>query len=274
MPPEHKVKITDNLLQKILGENAGHVGNGLIGGQWLMRTLTSTGHSDVAYALAAESTYPSWGYMVKRGATTIWELWNGDHGDPGMNSGNHVMLLGDLIIWYYENLAGIKPDPALPAFRHILMKPEVTGDLTFVDASYKSAFGTIKSSWKLEKEKFSWNITVPSNTTATVYIPTISREEVLEGIRPAANVDGIKFIRWDENTAVFEVKSGTYAFSSKGVRKNTTTPYVVSPVINPKDTLMANGKKLLVKLESPDTGATIRYTTDGSQVNEASAVYT
>jgi len=110
VPAEYREKITDRLLQKILGENSGHVGNGIIGGQWLMRTLTETGHADVAYVLAAQKSYPGWGYMVEHGATTIWELWNGDHGDPGMNSGNHVMLLGDLIIWYYQHLAGIQAD--------------------------------------------------------------------------------------------------------------------------------------------------------------------
>ncbi len=158
VPIEHKEKIVNNLLQKILGESEVHVGNGIVGGQWLMRTLTNKGHADVAYALAAQNTYPSWGYMVEQGATTIWELWNGDHGDPGMNSGNHVMLLGDLIIWFYENLAGIKTAPDNPAFKHIIMKPQVLGDLSFVKASYNSIHGKIKSEWKLIEGKFIWDV--------------------------------------------------------------------------------------------------------------------
>ena len=94
-----------------------------------MRVLTANGRPDLAYTIATQKTYPSWGYMVEKGATTIWELWNGDTADPAMNSGNHVMLVGDLGIWLYENLAGIKPDPEQPGFKHIIMRPEPVGDL-------------------------------------------------------------------------------------------------------------------------------------------------
>ena len=218
VPTEYRDKIIDNLLHKILVEGDGHVGNGIIGGQWLMRTLTNTGHADVAYALASQKTYPSWGYMVEQGATTIWELWNGDNGDPGMNSGNHVMLLGDLIIWFYENLAGIKADPDIPAFKHIIMKPYVPGDLSYVDASYNSIYGKIKSGWRLEKDKFFWDVTIPANTSATVYVPTLNREDVMEGNKPASDSDGIIFIGWEDNRAIFEIESGQYSFTSNGVK--------------------------------------------------------
>ncbi len=273
VPAEHRDKIVDNLLQKILGENGGHLGNGLIGGQWLMRTLTSNGHADVAYQLAAQSSYPSWGYMVNRGATTIWELWNGDKGDPGMNSGNHVMLLGDLIIWYYENLAGIKADPEIAGFKHILMKPYVVGDLTSVDASYNSIYGKIKSGWKLENGKFNWKVTIPANTSATVFVPTLEKEDVLEGNQSASKVDGIKFIKWEDDRAVFEIKSGDYSFTSNGAKKLTTIPYVSSPTILPADTVLHYGNKLPVKISCSDAGAVIHYTTDGTQVKESSPVY-
>ena len=273
VPAEYRNRIVDNLLQKILGENASHVGNGLIGGQWLMRTLTATGHADVAYALASQSSYPSWGYMVNRGATTIWELWNGDHGDPGMNSGNHVMLLGDLIIWYYENLAGIKSDPDAPGFKHIIMKPEVLGDLTHVVASYRSIYGTIKSGWRLEKETFRWDIAMPANTTATVYVPTLDKEEVLEGGHSALKAEGLKFIRWEDNLAVFEIKSGNYSFSSKGVKKVITEPYVPAPVITPADTILAIGVRLQVSITAPDSKSVIHYTLDGTQVTESSPLF-
>ena len=274
VPDEYKEKIVDNLLQKILGENGGHIGNGLIGGQWLMRTLTNTGHADVAYTLASQSTYPGWGYMVKQGATTIWELWNGDRGDPGMNSGNHVMLLGDLITWFYENLAGIKADPAIPGFRHIIMKPYVLGDLSYVDASYNSVYGRIVSNWKLENGNFKWDVTIPSNTTATVYIPTLNKEEVTEDNKPAGKADGIRFVKWEDNLEVFEIQSGKYTFTSNGVKKITTESYLSTPVISPKDTIIAVGNKLTVKISSTDATAKIYYTIDGTEVNEASPVYT
>ncbi len=273
VPDEYRVRIVDNLLQKILSENSGHIGNGLIGGQWLMRTLTTNGHADIAYKLASQSTYPSWGYMVKRGATTIWELWNGDYGDPGMNSGNHVMLLGDLITWYYENLAGIKVDPDMPAFKHIIMKPNVLGDLTTVDASFNSIYGKIHSAWKLENGKFSWSVTIPANTTATIYVPTLNKEDVLEGNKLASKGDGIRFLKWEDNLAVFEIKSGMYSFTSNGVKKIVTEPYLSSLVITPKDTILATGNKLSVKIAGADSVAVIHYTIDGSQVNESSPIY-
>ena len=273
VPLEYKNKIVENLLQKILSENGGHIGHGIIGGQWLMRALTSAGHADVAYLLAAQSTYPGWGYMVKQGATTIWELWNGKYGDPGMNSGNHVMLLGDLIIWYYEDLAGIKPDPDIPGFKHIIMKPNVVGDLTNVEASYNSSYGRINSSWQLAAGKFTWNVTIPANTSATVYVPTLNKEEVKESGKSASSGDGIKFISWEGNLARFEIKSGKYTFTSNGVKKITTEAYVSTPIITPSDTILTIGKKLMAQITCADTAAIIHYTIDGSEANSSSPVY-
>ena len=274
VPDEYRDKIVDKLLQKIISDNGGHVGNGIIGGQWLMRTLTANGHADVAYTLASQSTYPGWGYMVNHGATTIWELWNGDHGDPGMNSGNHVMLLGDLIIWYYENLAGIKADPEIPAFRHIIMKPCVLGDLTNVDASYNSINGKIKSGWKLENNKFKWDVTIPSNTTATVFVPTLNKEEVMEGHQLATKSEGVNFIKWEDDREVFEIKSGEYTFTSNGAKKMITGAYVPTPAITPKDTVLKTGDKLIVKISCDEAAAKIHYTIDGDDVNETSPIYT
>jgi alpha-L-rhamnosidase len=274
VPDEYKDKIVDNLLQKILSENGGHLGHGIIGGQWMMRALTNNGHADVAYKLASTTTYPGWGYMVQQGATTIWELWNGSYGDPGMNSGNHVMLLGDLIIWYYENLAGIRPDPAVPGFSHIIMKPYVVGDLTHVNASYNSIRGMIKSGWKLDADQFSWEVTIPANSTATLYVPTLNKEEVMEGNKPASKADGVKFVRWEDNLALFEIQSGNYTFISKGVKKITTGHYLATPVITPKDTVLISGTKTLVRISCADSVAVIRYTIDGSELKESSPVYT
>ena len=127
VPDDQRQPVFDHLVRKITDETHGHVGTGLVGGQWLNRVLTAGGRPDLAYGFATATDYPSWGYMVAKDATTIWELWNGDTADPAMNSGNHVMLVGDLVIWLYENLAGIQTDPAQPAFKHILMKPLVGG---------------------------------------------------------------------------------------------------------------------------------------------------
>ena len=138
VPDGERERVTHRLLDKITTETKNHAGTGLIGGQWLMRTLSATGNGELAYSIATNTTYPSWGYMVKKNATTIWELWNGDTADPAMNSGNHVMLVGDFVIWLYECLAGIQSDPAQPGFKHIVMHPHVVGDLQWVKATHQS----------------------------------------------------------------------------------------------------------------------------------------
>ncbi len=186
VPDGERQRVFDHLVRKITDETHGHIGTGLIGAQWLMRVLTDGGRADLAYTIATQKTYPSWGYMVEKGATTIWELWNGDTADPAMNSGNHVMLVGDLGIWLYENLAGIKSDPEQPGFKHIIMRPEPVGDLRFVKASHRSPYGLIASDWQRKDGVFRWNVTVPANTTATVYVPATSAESVTENGKPIA----------------------------------------------------------------------------------------
>jgi alpha-L-rhamnosidase len=214
VPSGEGARVFSHLVSKITEETQGHIGTGLIGGQWLMRVLTAGGRADLAYTIASQKTYPSWGYMVEKGATTIWELWNGDTADPAMNSGNHVMLVGDLGIWLYENLAGIKPDPAQPGFKHIIMRPEPVGDLQFVKASHHSPYGAITSEWQKQGDVFRWNITVPVNSTATVYVPARAEGSVSEGGKPAVRAKGVQFLRTEPGRAVFEVGSGQYSFRS------------------------------------------------------------
>lgn len=214
-PEAERGKVFQNIADKIVVENKGHISTGVIGTQWLMRGLTAAGRPDIAYRLATNRDYPSWGYMAANGATTIWELWNGNTADPAMNSQNHVMLLGDLLIWYYENLAGIKSAPDAPGFQTIEMKPALIDGLTSVQASYRSVRGLIRSNWTKDARHFTWNITVPGNTRALVYLPAKSAKDVEEGGRKVANAEGVKFVRMEGDRAVFEVGSGEYAFVAK-----------------------------------------------------------
>ena len=147
-----------------------HVSTGVVGIQQLMRTLTHYGRADLALHLATDTTYPSWGYMARRGATTIWELWNGDTGDPSMNSANHVMLLGDLLIWEYEDLAGFQP--LEPGYSKIQFRPNFVEGLNRVDCTYRSVSGTIESHWRRTGKGIEWTIVIPPNTTAEVHLPT------------------------------------------------------------------------------------------------------
>ncbi len=213
VPVENKARVLDNMIRKITVDNKGHVSTGLVGGQWLMRTLTENGRADIAFSIATKRDYPSWGYMIEKGATTIWELWNGDTANKWMNSQNHIMLLGDLLIWYYENLAGIKA--AEPGFSTIVMNPALPEGLDSVNASYESVSGKIVSDWKKSDTEFIWNVTVPANTKAVVYIPAVKAEQVLESGKPANATEGVKFLRLENDRAVFELGSGDYHFVSK-----------------------------------------------------------
>ncbi len=273
LPPVNRKVIFNNLADKILGENDGHIGTGLVGTQWLMRVLTNNGRSDIAFKLASQKTYPGWGYMAVKGATTIWELWNGDTGAPGMNSRNHVMLLGDFLPWLYENLAGIQSDFDRPAFKHALMKPEIPPGLHFVDAVYHSMYGEIKSSWKIEDEKFYWNVTIPANTTATIFIPADMQKFITENGKPVLETAGVKFIKQENGRAVFDITSGEFEFVSPHFSQKIYQPFVSTPSIVPADTILKVEEKILVKLADKTPGAQIHFTLDGSKPDKNSTVY-
>jgi alpha-L-rhamnosidase len=206
--------VFNNIYTKIRIENKMHISTGVIGTQWLMRGLSEFQRSDIAYTLASNKTYPSWGYMAENGATTIWELWNGNTANPQMNSQNHVMLLGDYLIWLYENVAGIKSDDKQIAFRKLIMKPEIIDGLDNVSASYESPYGTIRSEWRKENEqnKFSWKISIPAGATAEIYIPANAAEAITESGRELEKAEGVKLIRMQVGYAVLEIGSGEYSF--------------------------------------------------------------
>ena len=208
VPEGEEEKLFENIVQKTEVDFGGHVSTGVLGIQQLMRGLTQHGNVDLAYRIATNTTYPSWGYMIEKGATTIWELWNGDTADPAMNSANHVMLLGDLIIWYYEDLAGIKNDPGSVAYKRLLMEPKFPEGLSHVKASYQSVYGEIKSEWKKEGNAFSWYITIPPNTSAIVKLP-----KELNIIKPS--VEGMRQINETDKGIEIEIGSGSYHLTNE-----------------------------------------------------------
>ena len=214
-PEAQRKPLFDGLVRKVEDESRSHIGVGLVGAQWLMRTLSDNGRPDLAYTIATQQDYPGWGYMVKKGATTIWELWNGDTADPAMNSGNHVMQVGDLGIWLYAYLAGIRSDPDNPGFRRTIIKPTVTGDLTFVRATHESPYGKIESNWNRKGSAIRLEITIPPNSTALVYVPAAPDATITETNRDPASAIGVKFLRREPGVALYEVGSGHYRFASK-----------------------------------------------------------
>lgn len=218
VPTDMHGKVFDFLVNKITGDWHSHVGTGVVGGKFLMRVLSANGRPDLAYTIATQTNYPGWGYMVEHDATTIWELWNGDTGDPAMNSGNHVMLIGDLATWMYEDLAGIKPDPKHPGFKHIIMRPMPIAGLTYVKASHFSPYGWITSDWRKDEGEFQWKIRIPANTTATVYLPSRNPEDVTESGRPLSQAKGVKLVGTEGGPVVVNVESGPYEFTCENVQ--------------------------------------------------------
>ncbi len=216
IPPKGiRSKVFDNLVYVTTHVYKSHTSTGLVGGQWIMRTLTDNGRPELALKIAENATYPSWGYMIENGATTIWELWNGNTADPAMNSGNHVMLLGDLMVWLYQDLGGIKSDLSNPGYKEIIMKPYPVGNLRFAKARYLSKYGPIKSEWHLRGSKFSWEISIPANTTAIIYVPAENEGDVTESGREASTSEGVKFVKLENDRAIYKIGSGSYHFISK-----------------------------------------------------------
>jgi alpha-L-rhamnosidase len=212
VPDGYDDKVFQNIVNKTEKDFDSHVSTGLVGIQWLMRGLSDRGRADLAFRIATNRDYPSWGFMVEHGATTIWELWNGNTANPSMNSHNHVMLLGDLIVWFYEYLAGIQNAQGSVGFEKISMRPYPVAGLDYVKASYRSVYGLIRSSWSKKDNAFQWKIKIPANTTATVYVPATNELQVTESGQKASLAKGVKFVKMEDKYAVYEVGSGSYSF--------------------------------------------------------------
>jgi alpha-L-rhamnosidase len=205
--PDQVPAIIDQLVKNVEGNN-NHLDTGILGMKYLFRTLTNHGRTDVAYRIATQTTAPSYGAWIQRGATTLWEDWQDGY------SRNHIMF-GDISAWFYQALAGINIDPEQPAFKHFFIRPQPVGDLKWVRATHESIYGPIAVAWEKKEGTFSLDITVPVNTSATVSIPAKNVESITENGKAATQTPGVQFLRMDEGTAVFEVSAGKYTFVVK-----------------------------------------------------------
>jgi alpha-L-rhamnosidase len=218
LPPELRPKAARRLVEGI-GSYHGHLSTGIQTTHRAMLELTRYGYHDTAWQLLTNRTFPSWGYMLDNGATTIWERWDGyvkgrGFQDAGMNSFNH-WAFGAVGEWIWRNIAGINPDGAGPGYKHFIIRPRVCAGLTLARASYDSIHGTISSEWRLGQGTFTLDIRVPPNTTASVFVPTAKPDAVKEGRKRAANAPGIELRNSTEpGLAQYEVQSGRYSFSA------------------------------------------------------------
>jgi len=210
VPEEYQEQVFMNTAKKIETVHDSHVGVGLIGIQFLMRGLDAYGRSNLSLEIANQRTYPSWGYMIENGATTIWELWNGNTADPAMNSRNHVMLLGDFLIWCYENLAGIRTDQEAVGFKKIVMRPYFHEGLDFVKAHTTSPYGRISSSWTRTENGLHWKIGIPPNTSALVTVPAASPNQILVNKGAPGKQEGVAIEQHGKQGLTLHIPSGNY----------------------------------------------------------------
>ncbi len=213
--PDDKRPMAAKYLVDDIQAHQGHLTTGFIGTSMLMPVLAQTGNHETAYRLLLNETYPSWGYSIKHGATSIWERWDGwtaqrGFQDPGMNSFAHYSF-GAVARWMFQSVAGIDTDG--PGYQRLVLRPQPGPGLTWVNASYRSLHGLVASQWKTEAGTRTYRLTVPANTVATLYLPNADPKHVTEGGRPAGQSPGVKFLRTERGAVVYEVLAGQYEFA-------------------------------------------------------------
>ncbi len=200
-------KVVERLVESV-EKTKYHIDAGILGAKYLPHALVQSGHSDLAYKLISNETFPGWGWWIKQGATTLWEDWDGT-ATKAHSSKNHIMF-GDVSNWFYQYLAGIRPDTDHPGFKHFYVEPLVTDQLTWAKATFESVYGTICVAWKREDGKFKMELEVPCNTEATVTLPGRHFQESGQPLNPEL----IKVVSRGRNPTSIKVGSGVYHFES------------------------------------------------------------
>jgi hypothetical protein len=232
----------------------------MMGTPYLLEVLTKYGRTDLACTVMNQRDYPSFGYNIERGATTLWETWT------GKDSHSHPMF-GSVCAWFYKGLAGINPDPENPGFKHIIIKPNIVDELDYVNATLTSMYGEITSNWKYDNGMFNLIVRIPPNTTASVFVPGKSTTDV---VVDKLNVD---FIGVEGDFLHYEVSSGEYNFVSQNIEEFVPTPMLSIPVIDPPDSTLFYPDSVWVNIRQYSKNAEIRFTLDGSEPDESSKLF-
>jgi len=216
LPESLRAQAADRLVQNI-SSYGNHLTTGFLGTPYLCHVLSRFGHTDIAYKLLLQQTYPSWLYPVKMGATTIWERWDGRKPDstfqtPGMNSFNHYSYgaIGD---WMYRVVAGIDTYEDGPGYKHIRIMPHTGEGLTTVSADLQTYYGTVSSHWKTENGSFSLDVEIPANTTASVYVPAGSADAIKENGQALSSNKDIQSAGNSDGYVQLNMGSGKYHFT-------------------------------------------------------------
>jgi alpha-L-rhamnosidase len=195
--------------ETLLVKDKGHLSTGLSGTYLMIEYLQSISRDDLIYTFASKKTFPSWGYMIENGATATWECW---HGKPGRLCTMIHNCYNSIGAWFIQSLAGIRPDPQKPGFKNAIIKPAFLKELSHVNGSHDSVYGTIESHWKREGNAIIMSIKIPPNSTATVYLPAQSAQDIAVNGESLKAAKHVKFLKQDKDQTVLDVGSGSYEF--------------------------------------------------------------
>jgi alpha-L-rhamnosidase len=204
VPEDLRAKVAANLAKRVEADNK-HIDVGLLGTKTILNALSENGYPELAWEVASQETFPSWGWWIVNGATTFYENWPLDSSDISMN---HIMF-GEINAWYYKALGGIFPDEQQPGYKNVILKPNFVKGLNQFEASHKSPYGTILSSWKRKGRRVEYMVEVPANSTATVFLDDL---QVREGGTQVEKNPSIKIAGRRDGKLVLELNAGKYAF--------------------------------------------------------------
>jgi alpha-L-rhamnosidase len=207
VPDGLTVKVAENLSDRVIADNS-HIDVGLLGSKTILNALSENGYADLAFKVATQETYPSWGWWIVNGATTFYETWSIDS-LIWAASRNHGGF-GEINAWFYKALGGIFPDEDHPGFKNIILKPNFVSGLEQFEAKHDGPYGTIVSSWKKYNGEISYEVTIPANSTATLYLKT---GKVLENGKDLSENKHIRIGKGSSQLQVISLVAGDYRFS-------------------------------------------------------------
>jgi alpha-L-rhamnosidase len=204
-PAELRSKILAQLEHEIVVNKKGHLDTGMLGTFLMLDLLIKENRNDLIALIMGQTTYPGWGYLIKEVGVNTWTVtWSG-------RGSQIIMVTATPGAWFFEGLGGITPDPEKPGFKHFNLRPGIVNSVHWVKCDYKSPYGKIISNWKIENGLFEYDVTVPANSTATVYI---QGNNITESGLPTKDAVGITFIKNEDGASVYRVESGNYSFES------------------------------------------------------------
>jgi len=208
VPEELKAKVAENLANRVIADGK-HIDVGLLGTKTILDALSANGYADLAYEVALQKTFPSWGWWIVNGATTLFENWPID--SKSDISLNHIMF-GEIGAWFYKSPGGIYPDENQPGFKNVILKPDFVKGLNSFETNHTGPFGSIVSSWKKAGLKIEYHVIIPPNSTADL---SLRGDKIFEsGIELSENT-AIKAVKMESNLNLLRLKAGSYTFTIK-----------------------------------------------------------